>query len=187
RTWDTLGMRATGSDTVRMDDVMVPDAAVSLVRSAEGWPGLLNVVVVAAMPLILSAYLGAADDAVRLATAAVRDPADPVSQQMVGEMLDAHTTASDVVDAMVRAADGLDFEATPAAAARALSRKTVAAEAMVDTVRLALDVVGGRAFSRDSDLERLYRDVHGVLFHPLPRARQTRFTGRVALGLDPIG
>jgi alkylation response protein AidB-like acyl-CoA dehydrogenase len=187
RTWDTLGMRATGSDTVRMDDVMVPDAAVSLMRPADGWPGLLNVVVIAAMPLILSAYLGAADEAVRLACAAVRDPSDPISQQLVGEMLDAHTTAVDVVDAMVRAADGLAFEASAPDAARALSRKTVAAEAMVATVRLGLEAVGGRAFSRTSDLERLYRDVHGSLFHPLPRARQARFTGRVALGLDPLG
>jgi acyl-CoA dehydrogenase len=29
--------------------------------------------------------------------------------------------------------------------------------------------------------------VHGCLFHPLPRAKQTRFSGRVALDLSPIG
>ena len=40
---------------------------------------------------------------------------------------------------------------------------------------------------RSSELERLYRDVHGCLFHPLPRAKQTHFSGRVALGLDPVG
>jgi alkylation response protein AidB-like acyl-CoA dehydrogenase len=186
RTWDTLGMRATGSDTVRMVDVFVPDAAVSLVRPADEWPVLLDVVIVAAMPLILSAYLGAADEAVSLAIGAVRDPADPVSEQLVGEMLNAHTTASDLVEAMVAAADDLNFTATDAAASRALSRKTVASDAMVEAVRLAVEVVGGRAFSRHGDLERLYRDVHGTLFHPLPRARQTRFSGRVALGLDPL-
>jgi len=26
-----------------------------------------------------------------------------------------------------------------------------------------------------------------VLFHPLPTAQQERFTGRIALGLDPVG
>ncbi len=31
------------------------------------------------------------------------------------------------------------------------------------------------------------RDVHGVQFHPLPEKRQQLFTGRLALGLDPIG
>ena len=38
---------------------------------------------------------------------------------------------------------------------------------------------------RSSDLERLYRDVHGSIFHPLPRAKQVLLTGRMALGLDP--
>ena len=34
--------------------------------------------------------------------------------------------------------------------------------------------------------QRLVRDVHGVQFHPLPEKRQQLFTGRMALGLDPI-
>ena len=41
--------------------------------------------------------------------------------------------------------------------------------------------------TRSTDLERLFRDVHGCVFHPLPRAEQVRFTGRVSPGLDPIG
>jgi hypothetical protein len=30
-------------------------------------------------------------------------------------------------------------------------------------------------------------DVHAAQFHPLQAKRQHRFTGRAALGLDPIG
>ncbi len=37
RTWDTMGMRATGSETVVFDDVFVPDAAVALVRPCGQW------------------------------------------------------------------------------------------------------------------------------------------------------
>src|SRR5262249_36520855 len=37
RTWDTLGMRATGSHTVVLDDVFVPDTAVALTRPADSW------------------------------------------------------------------------------------------------------------------------------------------------------
>jgi alkylation response protein AidB-like acyl-CoA dehydrogenase len=70
---------------------------------------------------------------------------------------------------------------------RTLARKTVAADALIDTVRLAIEATGGIGYTRSSDLERLYRDVHGCLFHPLPRAKQTRFSGRVAVGLTPIG
>jgi acyl-CoA dehydrogenase len=47
-------------------------------------------------------------------------------------------------------------------------------------------VGGGAAYSRGSGIERLFRDVHGALYHPLPAAQQERFSGRVALGLDPI-
>ncbi len=57
---------------------------------------------------------------------------------------------------------------------------------MIETVRLALEVTGGIGYTRNSDIERLYRDIHGCLFHPLPRAKQTQFTGRVALGLSPV-
>ena len=68
-----------------------------------------------------------------------------------------------------------------------LSRKTVATDALIQTVRLAIELVGGFGYTRSSSLERLYRDIHGSLFHPLPRAKQTRLTGRVTLGLTPIG
>ena len=186
RTWDTLGLRATGSHTVVLEDVFVPDAAVSLVRPADVWPPVWNVVLGSAMPLIASAYLGIADAAVERAREAVAGRAAPHVFQLLGEMGNAHTTAADVVAAMYRDSDDLGFAATNEHASRTLSRKTVASEALVQTVRLALEVAGGAGFSRGSDLERLYRDVHGVLYHPLSRARQTRFSGKVALGLSPV-
>jgi len=57
---------------------------------------------------------------------------------------------------------------------------------VIDTVRLAIETTGGAGYARSSDLERLFRDVHGAMFHPLPRAKQTQFAGRVAAGLSPI-
>jgi acyl-CoA dehydrogenase len=186
RTWDTLGLRATGSHTVVLDDVFVPDAAVSMVRPADGWPPILNAVVGAALPLILSAYLGIADAAVEVARDAAGGRTEPHVHQLLGEMSNAHVTAGDVVDAMFRDADDLRFDHTDAFAAHNLARKTVVADALVATVRLAIETVGGVGYSRACDLERHYRDVLGVTFHPLPRAKQTRFTGRVAAGLSPI-
>ena len=59
-----------------------------------------------------------------------------------------------------------------------------AAEACIDTVRLALELGGGAAYSRGPGIERLFRDVHGALYHPLPTAQQEMFTGRRALGID---
>ncbi len=186
RTWDTLGLRATGSHTVVLDEVFVPDAAVSLIRPADQWHPVWNVVIGAAMPLILSAYLGIADAAVELARDAAAQRPAPHTFQLLGEMVNAHTTAADVVAAAYLDADDLRFAGTDDLASRTLARKTVATGALIETVRLAIEVAGGVGYTRSSDLERLYRDVHGCLFHPLPRARQTTFTGRVALGLSPV-
>ncbi|WP_405181348.1 acyl-CoA/acyl-ACP dehydrogenase [Nocardia sp. NBC_01377] len=187
KTWDTLGLRATGSHSVVLEDVFVPDAAVSLIRPAELWPPLLNVVIGAAMPLVMAAYLGIADGAVELATALVAGRTDPHLCQLAGEMTNAHITAQDLVDAMFATSDNLGFANTDDHAARTLSRKTVAAENLIDTVRLAIETVGGVGYSRTCELEMRYRDVHGSLFHPLPRAKQTQFTGRVVLGSGPLG
>jgi acyl-CoA dehydrogenase len=186
-TWDTLGLRASGSHTIVLDDVFVPDAAVSLIRPADVWHPVWSTVVGAAMPLIMSAYLGIADGAVDDAVEAACGRDDDAIHQLVGEMLNAHTTAADVVAAMYGDADDLQFANTDELAGRMLSRKTVAAGSLIDTVQLALQVIGGSGLMRGSRIERLVRDVQGCLFHPLPRARQTRLSGRVAVGLSPVG
>jgi acyl-CoA dehydrogenase len=186
KTWDTMGLRATGSHTVVFDDVFVPDAAVSLIRPADVWHPIWNTVLGTALPLIMSAYLGIADEAIDIARSTVDGRSDSHVLQLVGEMMNAHTTAADVVAGMFIDADNLTFDNTDHLAGRALSRKTIACQNVIETVRLAIEVTGGLGYTRSSDLERLYRDVHGCLFHPLPRAKQLRFTGRVELGLDPV-
>ncbi len=185
-TWDTMGMRATGSHTVVLDDVFVPDAAVSLVREADVWHPFWNAVIGAAMPLIMSPYLGIADAATDAARAMSSGRTDVHVHQLLGEMTNAHTVGADTVSAMLASSQNLTFDNTDAHASRTLARKTVAAEALIDTVRLAIEATGGIGYGRGSDLERLYRDVHGCLFHPLARAKQTLFSGRVAAGLTPI-
>ena len=187
QTWDTLGMRATGSHTVVLDDVFVPEAAVSLVRPADTWHPVWNSVLGSAMPLIMAPYVGIADVAVAVATETVAGRNDPHVLQLLGEMITAHTTGADAVTAMLASSDNLCFDNTDQHSSITLARKTVAADALIETVRLAIEVTGGFGFSRTSELERLYRDVHGCLFHPLPRAKQSRFSGRVAMGLDPFG
>lgn len=186
-TWDTLGLRASGSHTIVFDEVFVPDAAVAMIRPADTWPPILNTVIGAAMPLVMSAYLGIADAAVELTAALVSGRAEPHTLQLAGEMMNAHTTAEDLIEAMFTASDNLEFAATEQYAARILSRKSVAANALIDTVRLAVETVGGAGYSRTCELEMYYRDIHGCLFHPLPRTKQTRFTGRVLLGHGPVG
>ncbi len=185
-TWDTLGMRATGSQTVVLDDVFVPEAAVSLVRPADRWHPIWNAVIPTALPLIMSAYVGVADAAMDEARRSVAGREDPHVVSTIGQMATAHRTADDLVAAMFLDAGDLAFDASDELSSRTLARKSVATDALIETVRLAIEATGGRGFSRTSDLERCYRDIHGALFHPLPRAKQGVFSGRVALGLDPV-
>jgi acyl-CoA dehydrogenase len=138
------------------------------------------------MPLIMSAYVGIADAAVDLACETVAGRTDPHVIQLIGEMTTNHVAASDLVRALLESSNDLHFDNTDDHASRTLARKTVAAEALIDTVRLAIEAVGGNGYRLDCALERLYRDIHGCLFHPLLRAKQTRFSGNVALHLDPV-
>lgn len=189
RSWDALGMRATGSDTVVFDGVFVPDAAVSLIRPADRWHPIWNVVMGAAMPLIMSAYLGVADAIVQRTIelrGSAASPGEPHVVQMIGEMINAHVTADDLVAAMFNATDDLDFDNTDELASRVLSRKSAACEALLACARLGMEAAGGVGFSRGDQIERLFRDIHGCVYHPLPRAKQTSFTGRLALGLEPM-
>ncbi|QIS11993.1 acyl-CoA dehydrogenase family protein [Nocardia arthritidis] len=187
KTGDAVGLRASGGHTVVLDEVYVPDSAIESARPAGEWPALLNVVVGSGTPLVLSAYLGIADSAIDLATALIAEESAAHTFQLAGEMLNAHTTAADLIAAMFTDSDDLTFDASDAHAGRTLSRKTVAADALVNTVRLAIEATGGTGYSRGCDLEMWYRDMHGCLFDPLPRAEQTRFAGRTLLGHSPIG
>lgn len=187
KTWDTIGLRASGSHTLVFEDVFVPDAAVSLNRPATGWPPVLNTVIGAAMPLVMAAYLGIADRAVETVTELLAGRADAHTVGSAGEMMNAYVTAVDLIEAMFTASDDLNFDNTDANAARILSRKTVSADKLIETVRLAIETVGGAGYSRGLPLEMWYRDIHGCLFHPLPRAKQLRFTGHVLLGHSPLG
>ena len=186
-TWDATGMRATGSHTVVFEDVFVPDAAVSLMRPAGEWHPVWSTVLGAALPLIMSTYVGLAESAAGQAlTLAARRAERPDVAPLVGRMLTQLTIARDAVGAMFAASDDLHFDNDLALASSVLTRRTVAGNAAIETVRLALEVGGGAAYARGSGLGRLLRDVHGALYHPLPEAQQERFTGRVALGLDPV-
>jgi alkylation response protein AidB-like acyl-CoA dehydrogenase len=186
-TWDTMGMRATGSHTVVLDDVFVPDTAIALIREAGRWHPVFNVVAGAALPLIMAVYVGVAEAAAAQAISLAGKRNDTtVVAPLLGRMLSRLHTAQDAVHTMIALSGDLRFDSTVEHAAAVLSRKRVAAEAAIDTVRLAMEAVGGASYLTATGLERLYRDVHGALYHPLPAAKQELFNGRLALGLDPL-
>ncbi|HTV37477.1 MAG TPA: acyl-CoA dehydrogenase family protein [Xanthobacteraceae bacterium] len=185
--WRTLGMRATGSHTIILDNVFVPDDAIALRRPRGRFHPAWNVILTVAMPLIMSVYAGVAEAAAAIATDhASRRQADPTVAYLLGELTNELTTAQLAIDDMVCFANDLDFPMTLEVANAILVRKTIVAEHVLATVEKALEATGGAGFYRKAGLERLLRDAHGAQFHPLSSKRQHRFTGRIALGLDPI-
>ena len=140
-----------------------------------------------ALPLIMSVYAGVAEAAAGIAALLARKRSgDPTVPYLLGELTNELTMTELAIDDMVRLANDFDFAMTLDIANAMLVRKTIVAEHVLATVEKALEVAGGAGFYRNAGLERLLRDAHGGQFHPLSAKRQHRFTGRVALGLDPI-
>lgn len=186
--WQTLGMRATGSETVVLDGVFIPDEAVVMRRPQGDYHPAYNVILTVAMPLIVAAYLGVAEAAAEIAKSQARKRVnDPATAVLLGELTNLLTTAQLAGESMVGIVNDWQFQPTTETANAILVRKTIAAKAILATVEKALETAGGSGFYRKLGLERLVRDAHGVQFHPLPEKRQQIFTGRLALGLDPIG
>lgn len=180
-------MRATGSHTVVLDNVFVADDAIVLRRPRGRYHPAWNAILTAALPLIMSVYAGVAEAAAAIGCElANKRQGDPTTPYLLGELANHLTTVQLAVDDMVRLANDLDVTVSLELANAMLVRKTIAAEHVLATAEKALEAAGGAGFYRKSGLERLLRDAHAAQFHPLSAKRQHRFSGRVALGLDPI-
>jgi alkylation response protein AidB-like acyl-CoA dehydrogenase len=187
-TWHTLGMRSTGSNDVLIEGVFVPESAVGLRRPQGRWHPFFNVVTTVAFPLIMAVYVGVAEAAHALALErAYRKQDDPQTAYLIGEMTNALVTAQMALQGMIAITDNYDFAPVDATANAIFIRKTILARAAITTVAKAMEVVGGSSLYRNVGLERLFRDVQGGLYHPLHEKRQHLFTGRMALGLEPVG
>ncbi|HEY9644256.1 MAG TPA: hypothetical protein V6C57_27425, partial [Coleofasciculaceae cyanobacterium] len=65
-----------------------------------------------------------------------------------------------------------------------MTGRTLVAKAALNVVDLAMDITGGSAFYRKLGLEKLFRDVQGVRYHPLREEAQRKLSGQLALGWD---
>ena len=138
-----------------------------------------------ALPMIVSCYVGMAETAVGLATASARNKEHLA--QAVGEMQNELVVAQIAVDDMVRISDNYGFKPGVATSDAMLTRKSIATRAVKASIELATSITGGPGFFRAHPLERIVRDMRAIQFHPLPERHQQLFSGRIALGMDPIG
>ena len=185
--WKAMGMRGTGSNTVVLEKVFVPEEAIALRRPHDRFHPVWNVVLTVAMPLISSAYAGLAEEATRIVKKGIEKRAgDPVLPYLLGELENSLTSVQLAADSMVALANDLDFEPELETTNAVLVRKTLVCKGALQTAEKALEVTGGGGFYRGMGLERFVRDAHAGQFHPMQEKRQLLFSGRLALGLDPV-
>jgi len=184
--WRTMGMRGTGSNDIVIENVTVQDATVSVRRPKGKWHQFFNVVSPIIFPLISSAYVGVAETAREIAvTQAAKRKDDAITQSLVGEMDTELLIAQAALDDMIALAS-TEYTPNVANADLTFKRKTIIARAVTRAVYLAMEAAGGGSFFRSVGLERCFRDIQGVRFHPFHERRQYQFSGRAALGLDPV-
>jgi len=184
--WRTLGMRGTGSQDLELNDVFVPEAAVTVRRPAGKWHPMMHMVSLIAFPLIMSVYVGLAEAArdKALALATGRKPSAD-ADLLIGEMETELTAARLALGDMLACA--ATDEPGPAATSRIMTGRTLVARASIAAVEKAMVAAGGAGFYRKTGLERIWRDVQAARYHPLQEKAQARLAGRLALGLDIDG
>ena len=181
--WYTMGMRGTGSNTVLLNSVFVPDLSIVLKRSKGKFHPFWSVVLTVAMPLIMSVYIGIAEKAAAIAIEQTkkRKPYKEHITMLIGEMYNELTAAKVQWNDMINICNNFDFIPTDERASDILSRKSNVAKACINTVTKALEVVGARSYYVDLGLERLFRDVQAGSYHPLIEKNQQLFTGEFLL------
>ncbi|MFN8663996.1 MAG: acyl-CoA dehydrogenase family protein [Thermomicrobiales bacterium] len=189
--WNALGMRATGSHDVVLDNVRITEAQVAARRPWGKVDPALRVAGIHFAPPVASVYAGIA--------AAARDEAvSVVSQRRLGDgrsMADDATIQRQIglMDvklkvlwwALLGALDELGDEYVPddrAMAPLMIAKRQIVTEAQ-EIVDLAMQVAGGGSYLAPSFLERAYRDVRAGAFHPLNPERTLSYVGRLSLGV----
>ena len=184
-TWDTLGMRGTGSHDVEFSDVFVAADKVVANRPYGVVDPPLQVIISHAFPVIGGVYLGVAEAARDHAVAAVAGTpkaADPSVQRLVGLMDNRLRVAGWALDGAL-ATVGDDPAPSIERVVAVMAAKREISLAGVEVCDLAMDVAGGSAYFRTSPIEQCYRDVRGAKFHPFTPEQTLVHAGRVSLGI----
>lgn len=201
--WDALGMRGSGSQSVRFEDARVPLDNVRKIGPWGRWsvPMLQNRAV-ANLPLV-GAFLGIAEAGHDLALAHLAgssrldQPAVESSgvQHLVAEMtlelarcratLGAAATEMDAYFAR-HAGAGADIEAAHQLMVDYQAAKWTVNQGAIDIVSKAMDLLGGSGYTNTHALARLYRDVRaGPFMQPFGPTELREYVGRVTLGRLP--
>ncbi|MBI5088560.1 MAG: acyl-CoA/acyl-ACP dehydrogenase [Actinobacteria bacterium] len=180
--WDTLGMRGTGSNSVELHDVFVPDERVLANRPHGMIDPPLQVIFSIAFPIVAAVYLGVAEAAYQAALDTAFDRGDdPLVQRQIGLMSHRLRIAAWSLDGAL-AVVGDDPAPSMETVAAVMAAKREIGLAGVEVCDLAMEVAGGAAYRRGSVIERGYRDIRAAKLHPFTPELTLLHAGRLALG-----
>ena len=191
--WDALGMRASGSNSISLEGVELPQPSVrGGFRAGDPLPYMERNLV--AGPFHAAASLGIAESADQVARHGIAGRANGDARprmQVADNAVDLAASrgvlsrAAALIDehrAANPASDG-SAEELGALFAEAQAAKAFVNEATARIVDRALALSGGAGYVHGSPLARAYRDVKaGSFMHPLGANRAYDYLGRVALG-----
>jgi len=201
--WFTSGMRATGSNTVVLDDVFVPESrtctGTDIQQSGSGveddqlqlLPLASVLALTASAPAVgaaeagLDLYRERLTERVLAYSLGDRAAEQPVAQSRLAEIMSDVTTMRSAWDAAIARIEELSSVEAPTDLARVECR--LAAAAAVRSSRQALGAIGEGAgasvYASSHPHQRLQRDVETLKGHAIfDWDRTTELAGRVALG-----
>ena len=199
QTWDVVGMRATGSQTVVADDVLVPDSMMFDVTAANRLDGpayrlpTVHLVYPGGAAVLIGMAQGALDEAVRVVGARTGvDGAPLAAQERVQTALGRATTQVAAARGLLLSTAGeLDREAAAGRATTDVQRGAVrgAMCLVTETARSALttayELGSSEPLSAGSRLGRWFRDGMAAAQSANLSTAQWSLAGRIALGLPP--
>ncbi|MCU1678993.1 MAG: acyl-CoA dehydrogenase [Frankiales bacterium] len=183
-TWDSLGMRATGSHDLHLDVHVPPDA---LIGGVEG----LGLLLAQAMPQWLVAsysavYAGVALAAVDAGASYARERGLEKLPMVRARLGRADAQAHAAAQVVREAAHRVDADPGSPETNRWVWRaKLVAGDTAVAVASSVLEACGTAATRRGSTIERLYRDARCGALQPATSDVCADWLGLAALGLDP--
>jgi alkylation response protein AidB-like acyl-CoA dehydrogenase len=194
--WDALGMRASGSNSISLEGVELPESGVrGGFRAGDQTPYMERNLVAGLFHAAVALGIAESADGIARRGVAGRINGDARPRMQVADnaidltasrgvlsraavLIDEHRAAN-------QASDG-SAEQLGALFAEAQAAKAFVNEAAARVVERALALSGGAGYVNGSPLARAYRDVKaGSFMHPLGANRAYDYLGRVALGEQP--
>ena len=203
--WDALGMRASGSQSIVLEDCRVPAGSVQLAGTWGEWNPALLMGRTLGNVTLLGAFLGIAERARELAVEGAQRTSKPKHggalanasgvQHLLGEididLAAARAVLNDAsadIDTLLAETDAPDLAGAHGCMRDYQCAKWTVNQNAISIAARAMDVCGGSAFLSGHELSRLYRDVRaGPFMQPFSPTEAREYVGQIALGRPPKG